>query len=138
MTFVVDIYNVSAHFPREERYGLTAQLRRAVVSVPSNLAEGHQLGTKSYRRSIRIAIGSLAEVETQIELGWRLGFVPDDAVTAVLGAAGELRRILHGLDRCSTQAGRSRGVGIGNRGSGIGIGDRGSGIRDRRRGIGDF
>ena len=99
MTFVVDIYNVSAHFPREERYGLTAQLRRAVVSVPSNLAEGHQLGTKSYRRSIRIAIGSLAEVETQIELGWRLGFVPDDAVKVVLGAAGELRRILHGLDR---------------------------------------
>ena len=67
--------------------------------MPSNLAEGHQLGTKSYRRSIRIAIGSLAEVETQIELGWRLGFVPDDAVTVVLGAAGELRRILHGLDR---------------------------------------
>jgi four helix bundle protein len=99
VTFVVDIYDMSARFPREERYGLTAQLRRAAVSVPSNLAEGHQLGTRSYRRSIRISLGSLAEVETQIELGRRLGFVSDDTVTAVLAAAVELRRVLHGLDR---------------------------------------
>jgi four helix bundle protein len=100
VTFVVDIYDMSARFPREERYGLTAQLRRrAAVSVPSKLAEGHQLGTRSYRRSIRISLGSLVEVETQIELGRRLGFVSDDTVTAVLAAAVELRRVLHGLDR---------------------------------------
>src|SRR5262245_23468434 len=91
MTFAVDIYDISSRFPRDERYGLTSQLRRAAVSVPSNIAEGHQLGTKSYRRSVRISLGSLAEVETQLELGKRLGFMTDDAVTPVLAAAAKLR-----------------------------------------------
>ena len=132
MTFVIAIYDMSARFPREERYGLTAQLRRAVVSVPSNLAEGHQLGTRSYRRSIRIALGSLAEVETQIELGRRLGFVTDDAVAAVLEAAGELRRVLHGLDRSLARfQSRDQGSGIRERDQGLGIRDQGSGIRER-------
>ncbi len=130
MTFVIAIYDMSARFPREERYSLTAQLRRAVVSVPSNLAEGHQLGTRSYRRSIRIALGSLAEVETQIELGRRLGFVTDDAVAAVLEAAGELRRVLHGLDRSLARF-QSRDQGSRIRDQGSGIRDQGSGIRER-------
>jgi four helix bundle protein len=99
MAFVTEVYCLTAHFPSDERYGLTAQLRRAAVSVPSNIAEGHQLGTKAYRRSVRIALGSLAEAETQIELGRQLRFATGNAVVRLLAKVAELRRILHGLDR---------------------------------------
>jgi carbamoyl-phosphate synthase large subunit len=99
MTLVTQVYSLTARLPPEERYGLAAQLRRAAVSVPSNIAEGHQLGTKAYRRSIRIALGSLAEAETQLELCRELRFESDSAVAPLLAKASELRRVLHGLDR---------------------------------------
>jgi 23S rRNA-intervening sequence protein len=60
MEFVVGVYGLTKHFPREERYGLTAQLRRAAVSVPSNTSEGHRQGSKIYRNSVLIALGSRA------------------------------------------------------------------------------
>src|SRR4030095_14152215 len=74
MDFVVNVYELTKRLPVEERYGLTAQLRRAAVSVPSNVSEGHQLGGKSYKRSVSLALGSLAEANTQAEIAVRLQY----------------------------------------------------------------
>jgi four helix bundle protein len=75
------VYALTRNFPDDERFGLTSQLRRAVVSVPSCIAEGNaRASTKDYLRFLSMASGSLAEVETQLILSTRLGFVraPDD------------------------------------------------------------
>jgi four helix bundle protein len=78
MLLVEMVYAASAHFPREELYGLTGQLRRASVSVPSNIAEGAARGgPKEFRQFLTIARGSLSELETQITLAHRLGFAQD-------------------------------------------------------------
>jgi len=77
MDLLVEIYSVSREFPRDEAFGLTSQLRRAVVSVPSNIAEGVERTTLAERRRfLVVARSSLAEVETQLEAAIRLGFVP--------------------------------------------------------------
>lgn len=69
-------YEVSDQFPKEEIYGLTSQIRRAAVSVPSNIAEGAaRKGNKEFAQFINVALGSLAEVETQYMLSIRLGFI---------------------------------------------------------------
>jgi four helix bundle protein len=70
---VVEIYKLTEDFPKEEIYGLTAQMRRSAVSIPSNIAEGRFRGTKKdYLQFLRIAYGSGAEIETQIEISKRL------------------------------------------------------------------
>ena len=99
MDFVVDVYELSRQLPSEERYGLTAQIRRAAVSVPSNLSEGHQLGGKSYSRSVSLVLGSLAEANTQAEIALRLKYIDDDAFTAMTRKSSRLRQVLHGLRR---------------------------------------
>ena len=78
MDLVVSIYALTKVFPDDERYGLAAQLRPASVSVPSNIAEGNsRFSVPEYRHAVSIARGSLAEVETQVELARRLGYVTD-------------------------------------------------------------
>lgn len=78
MDLVTAIYSVTTSFPPDERYGLTTQLRRAAVSVPSNLAEGNaRVNLREYRRFVLIARGSLAEIDTQIELAMRLGYLQE-------------------------------------------------------------
>lgn len=73
MELVVEIYALTEQFPREEIYGLTSQMRRAAVSIPSNIAEGRSRGTKKdYRQFLIIAYGSGAELETQVEIAKRL------------------------------------------------------------------
>jgi four helix bundle protein len=95
---VVDIYAISSHFPKEEQFGLTSQIRRAAVSIPSNIAEGHsRTSTKDYVKFISIAIGSLAEVETQLLLASDLKFTTDDAIAPLLHVIGTLQRLLHAL-----------------------------------------
>ena len=74
MDLAVSVYGLTKTFPREEMYGLSSQLRRAVISIPSNISEGHQQGTKSYAHFVSLALGSLAEAETQIELASRLHY----------------------------------------------------------------
>ena len=69
------VYGVTANFPRSEAYGLVSQLRRAAVSIPSNLAEGYGRGGKDYARFANIAYGSLLELETQFELAERLSLL---------------------------------------------------------------
>ncbi len=73
MTLVTEVYFLTEDFPREEIYGLTSQMRRASVSIPSNIAEGRLRGTrKDFRHFLLNAYGSGAELETQIEIGKRL------------------------------------------------------------------
>ena len=99
MEFVVRVYAVTSGFHGEERYGLTSQLRRAAVAIPSNVSEGHQQGTKAYLHFVIMALGSLAEAETQIELARRLRLTADDELGSVADLAGHVRRVLHGLRR---------------------------------------
>jgi len=76
MELVEKIYQVTKEFPKEELYGLTSQVRRAAVSVPSNIAEGHtREHLKEYLHHISMAQASLAEVDTQLEIGKRLRYI---------------------------------------------------------------
>ena len=78
MRLAREIYRVSAAFPESERYGLSAQIRRSTVSIASNIAEGAGRGTRAeYGRYLRIARGSLMEVDTQLWIACDLGFVQD-------------------------------------------------------------
>ncbi len=75
MELVVVVYDLTNKFPREELYGLTSQMRRAAISIPSNIAEGKKRGTrKDYRHFLIVAYGSGAELETQTEIARRLSF----------------------------------------------------------------
>jgi len=75
LELVIACYKLTSHFPKQEQYGLTFQIRRAAVSIPSNIAEGRFRGTKGeYVHFLRIAYGSSAELETQIEIAKQLGF----------------------------------------------------------------
>jgi len=92
------IYALSATLPGDERFGLVQQLRRSAISIPSNIAEGHARGaTKDFGRFISISRGSLAEVETQLEMCLRLGMLGKESVADVLASCDELGRILTGL-----------------------------------------
>lgn len=103
MDLVVEVYRATASFPREEVYGLTNQLRRAAVSVPSNIAEGQGRGVGGeFAHHLRIAIGSRQELETQVLVAERLGFLPKELAGSVLSCAEEVGRLLTGLLRSVT------------------------------------
>jgi four helix bundle protein len=92
------VYRVSCGFPRSEIYGLTGQVRRAAVSVPSNIAEGQtRASTKEYLNHVSIAQASLAEVETQLELAVRLKFAGPDELQPVLDECVVLEKQLYKL-----------------------------------------
>ncbi|RMF44252.1 MAG: four helix bundle protein [Deltaproteobacteria bacterium] len=94
--FVTAIYSATKSWPIEEQYGLTSQVRRAAVSVPCNIAEGAgRGGRKEYTRFLDIALGSLAEVETQLVIAARLGYVKD--CSGLNESLQEIRRMLVGL-----------------------------------------
>lgn len=95
------VYLASANFPREERYGLTSQVRRAAVSIPSNIAEGQGRRTSDEEliRFLLIALGSLCELETQLELAVRLKILEKQSMTALRPLTDEVGRLLNGLVR---------------------------------------
>jgi four helix bundle protein len=98
MDLAESTYGITRDFPSEERFGITSQLRRAAVSVPSNIAEGHERSSASdYVRYLHIAKGSLAEAETQIVLATRLKFLTGKAADSWLTTASEVGRLLNGL-----------------------------------------
>jgi len=99
MSFVEQVYAVTRLFPAEERFGLTSQLRRAAVSIPSLVAEGHQQGTRAYRHFVIRALGSQAECETQIELARRLALAPLDRLQEADELLRRVGQVLHGLAR---------------------------------------
>jgi four helix bundle protein len=98
MDLVESVYRLSGGFPKSEVYGLTSQVRRAAVSVPSNIAEGQaRASIKEYLHHISIAQASLAEVETQLEIAVRLGFVSTELVIPVLKESAVLGKQLYAL-----------------------------------------
>jgi four helix bundle protein len=98
MDLVELVYGVTKHFPRSELYGLTSQIQRAAVSIPSNLAEGHtREHTKEFLHHISFAQGSLAELETQLEIALRLGFTTSEEVAPIIECASSLRKQQYAL-----------------------------------------
>ena len=96
--FALDLYRITQSFPGEERYGLTSQLRRAAVSIPSNLAEGSGRGSDAdFKRFVHIALGSASEVEYQLLLARELGFLEEHDHAALAGALRSIRRMLIAL-----------------------------------------
>jgi four helix bundle protein len=98
MDLVETCYRVTASFPRSELYGLTSQLRRAAVSIPANVAEGHcRRTTKVYANHVSIALGSHGELETCLELACRLGFLTKAENQKLLTSSDTVGRLLNGL-----------------------------------------
>ncbi|HEV2722659.1 MAG TPA: four helix bundle protein, partial [Thermoanaerobaculia bacterium] len=100
MALATEVYRVTEHFPRAETYGLTNQLRRAVVAVPSDIAEGKgRLSKREFIQMLARARGSLFEVVTQIEIGKNLDFVGGAEFAQISKQCAEVGRLLNGLIR---------------------------------------
>lgn len=97
---VEHVYRLTQNFPKQEVYGLSSQIQRAAVSIPSNIAEGHaRYSTKEFLQHLSIALGSLAELETQLVLAERLGYSNRNNLEVVLSKTDETGRMLRGLQR---------------------------------------
>ena len=96
----LEIYKMTRSFPKEERYGLISQLRRAALSIPSNIAEGYGRRTKGeYIQALYIGYGSICELETQILLSGDLGYVEKEHLDRIQGEIADVERMLKGLIR---------------------------------------
>jgi len=100
MVLVTEIYRLSKSFPRDETYGLTSQMRRCAVSVPSNLAEGYgRNSTSDYIRFLYIATGSLYELQTQIEIALNLQYLNKPDYDKLYESSREIERMLSSLTK---------------------------------------
>jgi four helix bundle protein len=91
-----EVYRLTDRFPAGERFALTIQMRRAAASIASNIAEGHERHSRAdFRRFLSMALGSLAELETQLELGIRLGFTDTGGVATARGLTDQVGRMLN-------------------------------------------
>ena len=96
MSLVEEVYKITRKYPREEKFSLIDQIRRAAVSVPSNIAEGAaRNSTKEFIQFLYIALGSLSELETQLLLSQRLGYLSDNK--EIFANVEQIRRMLLGL-----------------------------------------
>jgi four helix bundle protein len=100
MDLVVAAYAATRHWPKEERYGLTSQARRAATSVPANIAEGFARENRgSYRQFLRIAQGSLKELETHLLIAQRVGFAGQESTASLFSQAESVGKLLRLLIR---------------------------------------
>ncbi len=100
MKLVEDIYLLAGKLPADEKYGLSVQLKKAAISIPSNIAEGSGYGTnRQYVHHLRVALGSEAEVQTQLEIALRLRFVSAADIKPALERASQVGRMINGLLR---------------------------------------
>ena len=98
MSFAEKIYKLTQNFPDTERYGLVSQLRRAAVSIPSNIAEGFgRKGSKEFVQFLRVAFGSSSEIETQVELARRLNYVSEEDYIRTIDSLVIIRKMLNKL-----------------------------------------
>jgi four helix bundle protein len=98
MNFVEDIYELTSSFPKEEIYSLTSQIRRAVVSVPSNISEGAARRTnKDFKNFLYVAKGSLNETITQLRIANKLGYIDDENLETALNKANRINKMLFKL-----------------------------------------
>ncbi len=96
MIVVMNVYRLTQKFPKEEMYGLSSQMRRAAVSIPSNIAEGRRRGSENeYRQFLNIAFGSGAELETQLEIAEQLGYGDGQLLKVTLETLAEVMRMLN-------------------------------------------
>ncbi len=95
VVLVKDTYSLCAALPKEELYGLSSQMKRAAVSIPSNIAEGHAKNHRAeYRQSVYVALGSLAELDTQLSLAKELRFVNSPDVVSMVARMDRIRAML--------------------------------------------
>jgi four helix bundle protein len=100
MVLVDSVYRATRSWPREELYGLTSQVRRAAISIPSNLAEGHgRTGPREYAHHVSIAFGSLSELETQILIAQSLGYATSETAERLTAEIADVRKLVRGLLR---------------------------------------
>ncbi|HEY0080998.1 MAG TPA: four helix bundle protein [Pyrinomonadaceae bacterium] len=100
MELVVLIYNLTKRFPKDETYGLSSQIRRAAVSVPSNISEeAAGRSVEQFKNFLGIAIGSLNEVSTQIEIAHRIGYLDDSSYTKTERLLDECMGLTYGLKK---------------------------------------
>jgi four helix bundle protein len=100
MDLVIECYQITKSFPKHEVWGLAGQLQRAAVSIPANLAEGRtRQHTKEFIQHVSIAYGSLAELETHIQIADRLNYIDKCQVDSFMGKAAAIGRMLNGLRR---------------------------------------
>lgn len=98
MELVEQCYRITKSFPSEEKFGLSSQLQRAAVSVPANIAEGRSRGrTKEFLHHLSIASGSLAEVETHLEVALRLRYLAESVVTPMFDRITSIARMMNSL-----------------------------------------
>ena len=97
---VVDLYKATDAFPRDERFGLTSQLRRAAVSIPANIAEGAaRRSNKEFAHFLSNSQGSTSEVETELLIAFRLGYLSEDVSAALCSPLDDIGRMITGLSR---------------------------------------
>jgi four helix bundle protein len=100
MELVTTVYRATRSWPHEEQYGLTSQVRRATVAIPSNLAEGHgRSGRREFAPHVSIAYGSLCELETQLLIAERLEYSDSEVTESLMNRIAEVRRLTSGLLR---------------------------------------
>ena len=98
MDLVVEIYRLVKKLPKEELYSLSDQMRRAAVSIPSNIAEGrNRSSSKDFLRFLYMAKGSLAEIETQMFIGVKLGYLEESDITTALNLCAEIGKMLNSM-----------------------------------------
>jgi four helix bundle protein len=98
MKMVQDVYKLTNDFPKEEIYGLTAQIRRCSVSIPSNIAEGYgRKSTQDYLRFLKISSGSLYELQTQLEIAFNLSYMAKEAFDLIYETSREIERMMSSL-----------------------------------------
>ncbi len=103
MDLVENTYRVTEHFPKAEEFGMKAQMRRAAVSVPSNIAEGQgRHRARVFQEFLSIAMGSLSELETQINLAVRLEFISQQDCDALCSQCAEVGKMIYGLGNSIT------------------------------------
>ena len=100
MCLAEEVYRLSGRFPKHEIYGLASQLQRSAVSLPSNIAEGHGRNSrKEFNHFLGIALGSLAELETQLILAQHLNYLTEEEISKALQNADEIGKMLKGLQK---------------------------------------
>ena len=98
MSLAQEVYQIAENLPKKETFGIISQMTRAAVSVPSNIAEGHARGSdRDFARFLTIAQGSRAEVETQLEICIRLGYIPESQAEEVFYISNEVERMLYSM-----------------------------------------
>lgn len=104
MALVTEIYKVTQSFPRREDYGITSQIRRCAVSIPSNITEGYgRYSRNEYIRFLQIALGSLYELQTQLEIASNLGYLEKEAFDVLYESTREVERMLSVLIKRLTE-----------------------------------